>query len=113
MKGRILVALAVTTLSFTTLHAAQEVPQFAPKSAPSSGTNLGSVTGGVFKEAHLVIDKKCVSCHTAQRIESAIAAGKDMQKIQHRMELKGAKLTADEQTVLGIFYKESPLKPKK
>ncbi|MBU5638822.1 cytochrome C [Geomonas sp. Red69] len=109
MKDLIVVALAVTALSITTLQAAQE----APKSAPTSGTNLGSVTGGVFKEAHLVIDKKCVSCHTAERIESAIVAGKDMQKIQHRMELKGVKLTADEQSVLGIFYKQSPLKPKK
>lgn len=109
MKDKIVIALAVTLFSWTTLHAAQEVP----KSTPQSGTKLGSVSGGVFKEAHMVIDKKCVSCHTAQRIESAIAAGKDMQKIQHRMEQKGVKLTADEQTVLGIFYKESPLKPKK
>lgn len=109
MKNNTVIALAVTLFSCTALHAAQEFP----KSAPQSGSNLGAVTGGVFKEAHMVIDKKCVSCHTAQRIESAIAAGKDMQKIQHRMELKGVKLTADEQTVLGIFYKESPLKPKK
>lgn len=109
MKDRIIVALTVTLLSCTALYAAQERPQ----SAPQSGTKLGSVTGGVFKEAHMVIDKKCISCHTAQRIESAIAAGKDMQKIQHRMELKGVKLTVDERTVLGVFYKESPLKPKK
>ncbi|QXE90808.1 cytochrome C [Geomonas subterranea] len=109
MRDTIVVAVAVIALSFTTLHAAQETTLSYPK----SGTNLGSVTGGVFKEAHMVIDKKCVACHTAQRIESAIAAGKDMQKIQHSMELKGVKLTADEQTVLGIFYKESPLKPKK
>ncbi|WP_224985103.1 cytochrome C [Geomonas agri] len=109
MKHRILVALMLTALSITSLYAAQE----GPKSAPTSGKNLGSVTGGVFKEAHLVIDKKCVSCHTAERIENAIAAGKDMQRIQHRMELKGVKLTANEQSVLGIFYKESPLKPKK
>ncbi|QWV92559.1 cytochrome C [Geomonas oryzisoli] len=109
MKAAIVVALAVTALSIGVLQAAQE----APKPAPTSGTNLGSVTGGMFKEAHLVIDNKCVTCHSAERIESAIAAGKDMQKIQHRMELKGVKLTADEQSVLGIFYKQSPLKPKK
>jgi hypothetical protein len=109
MKGRITAALAVSIFSYTALYAAQELPQ----SAPQTGSSLGSVTGGVFTKAHMVIDKKCVSCHTAERIESAIAAGKDMEKIQHRMQLKGAKLTADEQTVLGIFYKESPLKPKK
>lgn len=109
MKGRRTATLAVSIFSCTALYAAQEVPQ----SASPSGSNLGSVTGGVFTKAHMVIDKRCVSCHTAQRIESAIAAGKDMEKIQHRMVVKGAKLTADEQTVLGIFYKESPLKPKK
>lgn len=100
-----LTALALILTSASTLQAAQEVPP--------SGTKLGSVTGGVFKEAHLVIDNKCLSCHTAQRIEQALAAGKDMQNIQHRMEQKGVKLTADEQTVLGIFWKDSPLRKKK
>lgn len=104
MRHVIVLGAIVTVISAGTALAAQ---------IPSSGTNLGAVTGGTFKEAHMVIDKKCVSCHTAERIESAIAAGKDMQKIQHRMELKGVKLTADEQTVLGIFYKQTPLKPKK
>lgn len=105
MKGKLIVAFALTLFSFTTMHAAQEVP--------TSGSNLGSVSGGVFKEAHMVIDRKCVSCHTAERIEQAVAAGKNMQKIQHRMEQKGVQLTADEQTVLGIFYKQTPFKPKK
>lgn len=100
-----ILALALILTSATLLQAAQEVPP--------SGTKLGSVTGGVFKEAHLVIDNKCVSCHSAQRIEQALATGKDMQSIQHRMEQKGVKLTADEQTVLGIFWKDSPLRKKK
>lgn len=104
MRHVIALGAAATLISTGTVLAAQ---------FPSSGKDLGAVTGGTFKEAHLVIDKKCVSCHTAERIESAIAAGKDMQKIQHRMELKGVKLTADEQSVLGIFYKQSPLKQKK
>ncbi|GAW67491.1 cytochrome C [Geoanaerobacter pelophilus] len=99
------IALALIMISVTSLQAAQEVPP--------SGSKLGSVTGGVFKEAHLVIDNKCVSCHTSQRIEQALAAGKNMQEIQHRMEQKGVKLTADEQTVLGIFWKDSPLRKKK
>ena len=98
-------ALALILASVTSLQAAQEVPPY--------GSNLGSVTGGVFKEAHLVIDNKCASCHTSQRIEQALAAGKNMQEIQHRMEQKGVKLTADEQTVLGIFWKDSPLRKKK
>jgi uncharacterized membrane protein len=99
------IALALIMISATSLQATQEVPP--------SGSKLGSVTGGVFKEAHLVIDNKCVSCHTSQRIEQALAAGKNMQEIQHRMEQKGVKLTADEQTVLGIFWKDSPLRKKK
>lgn len=103
MKTKLALALILT--SVTSLQAAQEIPP--------SGNKLGSVTGGVFKEAHLVIDNKCVSCHTSQRIEQALAAGKNMQEIQHRMEQKGVKLTANEQTVLGIFWKDSPLRKKK
>jgi len=105
MRQHLIVILALTLFSTTVLQAAQEIP--------SSGTNLGSVTGGAFKDAHLVIDNKCISCHSGKRIEDAIAAGKDMLKIQQRMEQQGAKLTADERSVLGIFWKESPLKQKK
>jgi len=105
MRLSLIVTMALTLFSVTTLRAAQEVPP--------SGTKLGGVTGGVFKDAHLVIDNKCVSCHSGKRIEEALAAGEDMQKIQQRMEQKGVKLTADEQTVLGIFWKDSPLKLKK
>jgi uncharacterized membrane protein len=102
MRDSIVVTLALTLISVTPLLAAQGVP--------ASGTNLGSVTGGSFKEAHLVIDKKCTSCHSAKRIEQALSAGKNMQEIQHRMELKGVKMTSNEHSVLGIFWKETPLK---
>ena len=104
MKHVMALALAATFMSINTAQAAPP---------PTSGSELGSVTGGTFKQAHMVIAQKCVSCHSAERIENAIAAGKDMQKIQHRMEMKGVKLTGDERTVLGIFYKQTPLKPKK
>lgn len=97
--------LALTLFSISTLRAAQEVPV--------SGTNLGSVTGGDFSTAHLIIDKKCTSCHTAKRIEEALAAGKNMMEIQHRMELKGVGLTPGETSVLGIFWKNTPLKKRK
>ncbi len=105
LKLKMLLCAALTLFSVTSLHATQN--------APSSGTNLGSVSGGVFKDAHLVIDNKCLKCHTSKRIEAALSAGKDMQEIQRRMEQKGVKLSADEQKVLGIFWKESPLKQKK
>lgn len=105
MKLKLIVALALT-LSSSTVSQAKQAP-------PSSGTGLGSVSGGVFKDANLVIDNKCLKCHTAKRIEAALSAGKDMQEIQRRMEIKGVKLSADEQSVLGIFWKESPLKQRK
>lgn len=98
----LVLTMALTLFYSTTLRAAQEVPD--------SGSNLGSVTGGEFKKAHLVLEKKCTSCHTDKRIEEALAAGKNMQEIQHRMELKGAKLNATERSVLGIFWKKTPLK---
>lgn len=105
MRRSLILTLALTLFSVTTLTAAQE--------APPKGSNLGSVTGGDFNKAHLLIEKKCTSCHTDQRIREALAAGKDMQAIQLRMEKKGLKLTGEEQSVLGIFWKETPLKKKK
>lgn len=104
MRDYVFTVIALILISAPALNAAQNIPP--------TGKNLGSVTGGAFNHAHMVIDNKCVRCHSAQRIEEAIAAGKDMQKIQSLMEQKGVKLTADEQKVLGIFWKESPLKPR-
>lgn len=105
MQVKLKATISLTLLAATSLHAAQ-LP-------PPGGAKLGSVTGGVFKEAHLVIDNKCLKCHTSQRIEAALSAGKNMQMIQRRMEQKGVNLSADEQKVLGIFWKESPLKQKR
>jgi uncharacterized membrane protein len=105
MRQSLAMALAMTLFSITTLQAAQETPP--------SGSNLGSVTGGDFKKAHLVIEKKCTSCHSAKLIEAALASGKDMLKIQQRMEQKGVRLNANEHTVLGIFYERTPLKKMK
>ena len=105
MKLSLAVAMVLTLFSISTLSAAQVVPP--------SGSKLGSVDGGVFKDAHLVIDNKCVSCHSGIRIEEALSAGKDLKTIQYRMEQKGVKLSADERSVLGIFWEESPLRKRK
>ena len=105
MRQSLILTLALALFCSTTLLAAQE--------APTSGSNLGSVTGGDFGKAHFVIDNKCISCHTAQRIEEALAAGKSMQEIQQRMEQKGVKLSPNERSVLGIFWNETPLKQRK
>lgn len=100
-----MVAMSVTSLSLVTITAAQTI-----KSSPSTGHSLGSVVGGSFGKAQPVIEKRCISCHNERIIEEAIAAGKNMQQIQQRMEQKGAKLTADERRVLGVFWPETPLK---
>ena len=87
---------------------------WAVELAPLAGDNLGKVTGGDFnKKAHAVIQKKCVTCHTDQVIKDAIAAGKNMQRIQARMEKKGIGLSANDREVLGIFWNQSPLKEKR
>jgi uncharacterized membrane protein len=81
--------------------------------APQGGDNLGKVTGGDFQgKAHAVIQKKCITCHTDQVIKDAIAAGKDMRKIQAEMEKRGAGLSGNDREVLGIFWNQNPLKEK-
>jgi uncharacterized membrane protein len=82
--------------------------------APLGRDNLGSVTGGDSKrKAHAIIQKKCTTCHTDQVIKDALAAGKNMQKIQAEMEKKGIGLSANDREVLGIFWNQNPLKGKK
>lgn len=79
-----------------------------------TGSNLGNVKGGDFKEAQGVITKRCTTCHSATRIDAALAAKKDMLKIQQAMEAKGVTLSAKEREVLGIYWKQqNPLKQKK
>ena len=77
---------------------------------PRSGSNLGNVQGGDFSNARTVIAKRCTHCHSSAKIDAALKAGKDMGAIQHEMELKGAMLNARERQVLGIYWKQNPLK---
>jgi uncharacterized membrane protein len=102
----LLASIPLTLLGVATAIAFQEVP-------PSSGHSLGSVTGGTFKSANVVIEKRCISCHSDKVIKDAIAAGKNMHQIQQRMEQKGAQLSADDRKVLGIFWQKTPLKQEK
>jgi uncharacterized membrane protein len=100
------VALLVAVMAFDA--------SWAVELAPLAGDNLGKVTGGDFKKkAHAVIQKRCITCHTDQVIKDAMAAGKNMQKIQAEMERKGVGLSANDREVLGIFWNQSPLKAKK
>ena len=82
--------------------------------AAEIGSNLGSVKGGDFGEPQAIISNKCTTCHTAQRIDAALAAKKDMVKIQQEMEKKGVTLSEKERDVIGIHWnQQSPLKQKK
>jgi len=104
MKKGTIVALALCLLSATSICGAQE---------PIEGRNLGSVTGGDFKVALGIIEKKCTACHSSSLINRAIASHKNMAEIQKSMEKKGAKLTSNEREVLGIYWKQQPLKAQK
>jgi len=86
-------------------------PLWAAQDGPATGSNLGNVVGGDFKKAHAIIQAKCTLCHTDKRIDAALSAHKDMAKIQQEMEKRGAKLNAREREVLGIYWKQNPLKP--
>ena len=80
---------------------------------PQAGTNLGNVKGGDFKQAQRIIASNCTKCHSRDRIDAALSAGKNMLAIQKDMEKRGAVLNAKEQEVLGIYWKKlSPLKSK-
>jgi len=93
----------VITLAFA-------VPLLAAQDAPQSGSNLGNVVGGDFKKAHAIIQAKCMLCHTDKRIDAALSAKKDMGNILREMEKRGASLNANEREVLGIYWKQNPLK---
>jgi len=105
MRQKAALAIAMTLFSITTAWAVWEPPP-----ASFSGSKLGAVTGGDFKKAHEIINQKCVTCHTSERIDAALLAGKDLPQIQQQMEKKGVQLDSNEHEVLGIFWKQSPLK---
>lgn len=79
--------------------------------APQGFTNMGNVMGGDVVPATGIIDRKCTKCHSSKRVEDAVFANKDMDKIQREMEKKGARLDVNERDVLGIYWKQqNPLK---
>ncbi|MBJ6725289.1 photosystem P840 reaction-center cytochrome c-551 [Geomesophilobacter sediminis] len=101
MKRRMLFAALAIAVSATSGWALEDTR--------ASGSNLGSVSGGDFKSAHQVMERRCTSCHGIKRIEDAFKAKKDMAAIEQRMMMKGAKLSQKEREVLGIYWK-TPLK---
>lgn len=97
MKKLSIIPIAAVTLTISGAWAAESVPVV---------TNMGNVQGGDIQAAHIIIQKKCTSCHSEQRIDAALTAERDMVKIQQEMERKGAKLNANESEVLGIYWKQ-------
>ena len=105
MKPVSIAVLLLTVLSSTALRAAD---------VPPGVTNMGNVRGGDIQAAHGIIQQKCTRCHSGTVIDAAIAANKDMLRIQQEMEKKGAGLNASERDVLGIYWKQqNPLKKQK
>ena len=95
MKLSVLIAI-LGVFSFSAIVDAAEV-----------NGDLGNVIGGNAKKAHGIIEKKCTSCHSKDKIDVALSSGKDMNAIQKDMEKRGVKLNSNESEVLGIFWKQS------
>lgn len=79
----------------------------AATKSPITATNLGNVKGGDFRQAQSIITSRCTTCHTKDKIDIALSAGKDMNRIQLEMEKRGAKLNTKEREVLGIYWKQA------
>jgi AmiR/NasT family two-component response regulator len=73
----------------------------------SQAADQNAVSTQTSKQAHAIIEKKCTSCHTKDKIDLALKSGKDMKAIQRDMEKRGVKLNSNERDVLGIFWKQS------
>ncbi len=80
----------------------------APAFAADSG-NLGAHRTANPAEFQQVLEKKCIVCHTQERIDIAIKARRSLEKIQQRMIERGAELSERDKSVLGTFW-GSPLR---
>ncbi|TYO99224.1 hypothetical protein EDC39_10367 [Geothermobacter ehrlichii] len=56
-----------------------------------------------FAEVNRIIQLRCTGCHSRDRIDQALAEGRDLNAIQQKMIRFGANLSAREQKVLGVF----------
>lgn len=59
-----------------------------------------------------VIQKRCIGCHTRERIDQARLKGENLQVIEQKMLSLGAQLSEKDRSVLGTFW-GSPLKKQK
>ncbi len=54
-----------------------------------------------------LLDARCSSCHTRERVEQAAKSGANFEEITARMVGKGARLTRGDKKVLGTFWGEA------
>lgn len=73
--------------------------------------HLGAHRFGSLAEFQKVIDAKCTICHSRERVDKAIRARRDLDKIERTMAARGARLSAHDKEVLGAFW-GTPLKGK-
>lgn len=62
-------------------------------------------------EFQRIIDSKCSQCHPPGRIEQAIERGDDVAVVIEKMLRLGARLSPQEQQVLGVFWRERQQQP--
>ncbi len=60
---------------------------------------------GSYVQYQQILDSKCSKCHTRLRIEEAIEQGADMNAIIAKMIQFGADISAQEQKVMGVFWR--------
>jgi hypothetical protein len=72
--------------------------------AADSAQDLGAHRFGGMEEFNRVIDERCTVCHTRERVDVAIRARKDLEKIRQKMEERGAVLNERDKSVLGTFW---------
>jgi mono/diheme cytochrome c family protein len=76
--------------------------------APASAqlTETGSID-----DFQRIIDTRCITCHTRERVDMAIRQGRSFQEIQQLMLARGAVLTEKDKDVLGTFWGNPMKKP--
>ena len=60
---------------------------------------------GDFIAYQQILDSKCSQCHPRARIEEAIARGENFDEVMKKMLRLGAKVSPQEQQVLGVFWR--------
>ncbi len=85
-----------------------QAPAVQADSTPKVGP---TVTSDPLGEYRAVLERRCTGCHSLERVEEAMMAGRSIEDLVEMMRQRGAIITESEQKVLGTFWGE-PLKKK-